>query len=302
MTQIIFGIDVSKHKFDIYSLCTKEEWCIATADMESWLKQNAIENVLMVFEATGIYSKRLGKLCHQHNIAFAQANPRHIRRYAQACGILAKNDRIDAAVIANFAKNCGITKSDHDKLYYEELRDLVTRRQQVSNMITQEKGHVETTDSPIIMKMINANIKTLKVQMKELEKDINTLLKDIKQAEILTSVPGIGTTTAASILAYLPEIGQANRKEIAALAGLAPYVRDSGTLRGKRSIYGGRAQVRRALYMATLVAIKRNPLCKDWYDKLIERGKPFKVAITAVMRKLLLVLNNMCKNETLWQG
>jgi len=300
MTKSIIGVDVSKHAIDCYDSSNDNHSRVGMDEVSQWFdKIEKKSDILVICEATGIYSRRLCRKLNEMNIANTEVNPRHVRRFAQACGIIAKNDKIDAKVIARYAKACDVQSTESVELN-EELRDVVTRRDQLLNMIQLEQGHAETCDSPIIMKMIDNNIKILKKQISVIEEQLQALINKQPKAEIMLSMPGIGNNTVAALLAYMPEIGKINRGQVAALAGLAPYVRDSGTFKGKRSIYGGRAKVRKPLYMAALVATRHNLKYKQQYQKLIQRGKPFKVAITAIMRNMIVTLNNMVKNSQNW--
>lgn len=302
MTIPIIGVDVSKHRYDCFDATSGRAFAVPAQSPESWLGElRERHGALVVFEATGIYSLRLKRALEAEGIACAQTNPRQVRRYAQACGILAKNDRIDAEVIARFAVSCNICPKPAAPAV-PILRALVTRREQLLAMIQAEKGHLETCDEKDLREGIQAHLALLVAQRKILEVQMKEALEADPRAAILTSVPGIGAVTAASLIAHMPELGTLGRSQAAALAGLAPYVRDSGTFKGKRSIYGGRAPIRRALYMAALVAIRRNPTYVNSYADLIKRGKPFKVAITAIMRKMLETLNLMCKHRATWKN
>jgi transposase len=301
MKTAIIGVDISKHRIDYFDCETGKSNTIPFSKTNEW-SNGLNKNNLVVFESTGIYSKRFARILHSNNINYSSVNPRQVRRYAQACGILAKNDRIDARVIASYASVIDVKISNDNMFMHEELRALVIRREQVVGMITTETCHYESCDDKFVKAMITKHINALKKQELLLKDKITEMLANDERAVILCSMPGVGIITAASILAYMPEIGSLNRGQIAALAGLAPYIRDSGNFRGKRAIYGGRANIRRVLYMSALVAIKHNNVYRGRYEKFKKNGKPFKVAITAIMRIMITTLNSMIKNNTSWKN
>jgi transposase len=259
---------------------------------------------LIIVEATGGYQQRLvaDLVAAGHRVAVV--NPRQVRDFAKGLGILAKTDRIDARVIARFGQHVRprTIAENHEK--QEELQQLVTRRRQLIDLRTAETNRQEIPAAKVVQKSLQQVITLLNKQIKALDKQIAELLKSDDhwkhKGNILTSVPGVGDTTASSLLAELPELGRLNRKEISALAGLAPYNRDSGRFHGKRSIHGGRATVRSALYMAALTAKRCNPVIAPFAQRLTDQGKPFKVMMTACMRKLLVILNTLVKNNSMW--
>ena len=237
-------------------------------------------------------------------MSFAVVNPRQIRDFARAMNQLAKTDAIDARVIARFAALMNPTP--HEKLpeNQEKLRSLRTRRNQVVDMLTQEKNRLATQHDPEIRQLIERAIKWYKEQLKEINQQIEQRIEaddSLRQkVALLTSVPGVAMATASALLTEMPELGKLNRREAARLAGLAPVNRDSGKMRGKRMIGGGRRTVRRALYMATLVATRYNPRIRQHYQHLLSQGKKKLVALAACMRKLLLILNNILKTNNPW--
>jgi transposase len=302
MASSIIGIDISKAALDCFDVASGTSSRIATTDCMTWIKElKTRANILVVFEATGVYSTRLGAALAAANIAYAQVNPRHVRRFAQACGILAKNDRIDAQLIARYASACEVKPTTPASGHAQALRQMVARREQLLAMLQAERGNLEACDTLSIVASIQEHITALDAQMKLINKDIDALtVQDARTAHMLT-MPGIGQVVVASLLAHLPELGSLSREQVAALAGLAPYVRDSGNFRGKRAIYGGRPAIRKSLYMAALVAIRHNPTYHARYNALKEKGKPFKVALVAIMRHMLTTLNAMCKNNSSWK-
>ncbi|EDL56200.1 Transposase, IS111A/IS1328/IS1533/IS116/IS110/IS902 [Gimesia maris DSM 8797] len=231
-------------------------------------------------------------------------NPKLIRDFARACGKLEKNDAIDARIIASFGQMMQprtMGKIDRNR---EKLKLLATRREQVQSMITQESNRQQQIEDRQIRAFIQRAIQLYQKQLKKLD---NEMLKVIEadqtmkqKSEILLSAKGVGPATTANLIAGLPELGQLNRQQIAKLVGLAPLVRDSGKFKGQRRTYAGRSQIRRILYMATLVATRWNSRIKAFYLSLLERGKPKKLAITACMRKFITILNSMMKNNQTW--
>jgi transposase len=303
---LVVGIDVSKASLEVADSSAADVWQ-TTNDNEGFnqvvsslpsLKPN-----LIVVEATGRYEADLVSALLANKLPVVVVNPRQVRDFAKAKGILAKTDRIDASVLVSFGE---AVRPEVRELKDEEtqtLQALVTRHQQLVSMLTAEKNRLPGAPPPV-RKDIKAHIQWLEKRLRvtdhqtrlKLEANPNWRAKD----DLLQGVPGIGETTATSLLASLPELGRINRRQIAALVGLAPFNRDSGQFRGKRTIWGGRAQVRCSLYMATISAIRCNPVIRPFYQRLREAGKPPKVAITACMRKLLTILNVMMKNQTTW--
>lgn len=301
------GVDVSKTYWDVAIHGRKKVLRFAAdraggQQLMAWLEEEELTHVCL--EATGGYESLLVSMLHKQGKFISVVNPRQVRDFARARGRLAKTDQIDARVIAEYATLM------QPKLYVkppknqEELRSLRARRRQVSDTLIQEKNRLGTVRGQQATESIQEAIDFHKRQLKELDVQIAELLqKDPKfrqRLKLLTSVPGVGDITAAALMADLPELGTLNRREVARLAGLAPINRDSGTLRGKRMIGGGRATVRKGLYMATLVATKHNAIIRQFYQQLLARGKAKMTALTACMRKLLLILNAMLKENKPW--
>ncbi len=301
------GVDVSKNYWDV-AIHGRKKVLRFTADraggqqLLAWLEEEELTHVCL--EATGGYEALLVSILHKQGKCISVVNPRQVRDFARAQGRLAKTDQIDARVLAEYAT---LMKP---KLYVkpsenqEELRSLRARRRQVSDTLIQEKNRLGTARGEKARESIQEAIDFHKMQLQELGVQIDELIqKDPKLRQclkLLTSVPGVGDITAAALMADLPELGTLNRREVARLAGLAPINRDSGTLRGKRMIGGGRATVRKGLYMATLVATKHNAVIRQFYQQLLARGKAKMTALTACMRKLLLILNAMLKENKPW--
>lgn len=230
-------------------------------------------------------------------------NPRQVRRFAQALGVQAKTDRIDARVIALFAQAVRPEIRPLKDELTMELDAIVSRRRQLQDMLVAEQ-HRRTRAKGSVRKNIDAHIAWLERQVDNVDGDIAKLIQSSpvwrEKEDILDSIKGVGRVTIATVLSALPELGTLSRQAITALVGLAPFARDSGSWRGKRFIAGGRPDVRRALYMAALVASQRNPVLRAFYQGLIARGKPKKLALTATMRKLLIIMNSMLRTKTRW--
>jgi len=306
-TPCFVGIDVSKASLEValrpfgrqQSFSNDDE---GVARLVQWLRIEAPS--LIVLEATGKFEQRVARALAVEGMLFNIINPRQARAFAKAIGILAKTDRIDASVLARFAE---VLQPEARPLKTEEteaLSDLVTRRRQVVEMITAEKNR-QGTASKRIHRDIQTHIRWLEKRLEDLNDDIDELIRKSplwrEKEKLLQSVSGVGPVLVSTLLGALPELGTLNRKQIAALVGVAPFNRESGRYRGKRSILGGRGPVRSVLYMGTLAAIRYNPVIRVFYQRLFEAGKPRKVAITACMRKLLVILNTMIKNGTSWQ-
>ena len=231
-------------------------------------------------------------------------NPRQIREFARATGKLAKTDALDAAAIAHFAEAIHPEPRPLPELKAQELGELVARRRQVIEMMVAERNRGRLLQSARVRKRIDRHLAALQKELTEIETDLDQNIRDTplwrENEDLLKSVPGVGNATARSLLADLPELGRLNRKQIAALVGVAPLNRDSGAWRGRRTIWGGRAAVRSALYMAALVASRRNPAIACFYRRLRGLGKPAKVALAACMRKLLVTLNAILRDRTPW--
>lgn len=309
MSQATFvGIDVSKGSLEIHVLPSGEHLSVnydaagLTTLIQKLKHLSKLQVILM--EATGSYEKRLtAELCAAGLNKVRISNPRYIRDFARSTGRLAKTDTIDAAMIALFAQTFNLESADMPSADEERLKVLVARRQQLIKIRTAENNRLEKASSPRVVSSLRRIIQTLDAEIKDLDQDIDQAIRQSPlwsaKEQSLRQVKGVGPATASQLLAVLPELGNLNRREIASLAGLAPINRDSGKLRGKRMIAGGRASVRKALYMATLVATIYNPTIRIFYNRLLANGKPKKLALTACMRKLLIVLNSTLKNQDL---
>ena len=300
------GIDISKEYLDVAVGGTEREWRAEnnTGGIQRVIKKLKKETaVQVVFEATGGCELELWSKLTEAGLDVSPVNPRQVRDFAKAKGILAKTDRIDARVLAEYGRAMEprvIAFPDT-----QELKELISRRNQISAMITSEKNRIQAVRGKQVRESIVANIQWLEKLLAEIDEDLHKLIKENpewqERVEILKSIPGVGTVTATTLLAEFPELGTLNRHEVAALAGVAPLNRDSGRMRGKRTCWGGRATVRKAVYMAALVGSRYNPVIRGLYQRLIVAGKPKKVALTACMRKLLIILNAMLKHKTMWE-
>ncbi len=303
---VFCGIDVSKDHLDIALLPSGESWSVANdaAGIQLLLgKLGDVSPTLIVLEATAGYEAPVAASLAHAGHAVVVANPRQVRHFARATGQLAKTDRINAAVLALFAER---VRPEPRPLPDEKaalLDALLTRRRQIQDMLTAEKNRLPLAPGPV-QKRIRQHIHYLTRQLDEVDHDIERMIKESPlwrtKDDLLQSVPGIGPVVSRTLIAQLPELGTLSRKEIAALVGVAPLARDSGTLRGRRVVWGGRGAVRSALYMSALVASRRNPVIRAFYLRLVAAGKPRKVALTACMRKLLTILNAIARTQTPW--
>lgn len=302
------GIDVSKEWVDVAVLPGGEEWRV-DRDQDGLdglvVRLRDLAPEVVVMEATGGYEILLVSALGAAGLPVAVVNPRQVRDFARSQGILAKTDRIDAAVIARFGKVSGVKAQPLVTEEARELEGLVARRRQIMQMRTAEQSRRRLA-SAAALQSIDEVIAFLNLQLKEIDDDLGRRLRESplwrEREKLLRSVPGVGPVTTFNLLADLPELGSLDRRAVAALVGVAPLSRDSGQFRGVRSCWGGRAKVRAALYMSTLVAVQRNPVLKEFYERLLKAGKPRKVALTACMRKLLTILNAMLKNGTKWEA
>jgi len=302
------GIDVAKRHWDVAIEGRKSVRRFAAdaeglAELLPWLDQ--VGPTLVCLEATGGYERALRMALHQRGYRVSVVNPRQVRDFARALGQLAKTDAIDAAMIARFAAALAPKPDDPPNPAQERLRALRARRQQVVQSLTQEKNRLGTAPDAETRDSIREAIDFYDRQLQDINNRMAELTGDDpefrRRIDLLVTVPGVGAVTAAGLLAELPELGAMNRGQAAKLVGLAPINRDSGALRGKRMIGGGRTQVRRSLYMATIVATQHNRLIRSHYQQLLRRGKAKMTALVACMRKLLLILNAMLKSQTPWK-
>jgi len=304
----LVGIDVSKDRLDVHLRPSGESFAVARdGDGLAALVERlqALAPALVVMEATGGYETIVASALGAAHLPLAVVNPRQIRAFARATGKLAKTDRLDAAAIAHFAEAIRPPARPIAEPEAQALGELVARRRQVIEMMVAERNRRRTATQRRVLRAIDRHLELLQAELSELEGDIDGAIRNSPawqaDADLLTSVPGIGKATLRTLIAELPELGRLTRRKIAALVGLAPINRDSGTMRGRRTIAGGRSAVRAALFMPAMVASKKNPLIAPYYKKLRAAGKTAKQALTACMRKLLVILNAILRDRKPWQ-
>lgn len=307
------GVDVSKHGLDICILpasASDERKIFAVSNDQAGidslldqLRQSPVE--LVVLEASGRYERPVAAALASAGIVLAVVNPRQARDFAKATGRLAKTDRIDAEILARFAAAVEPRPSILPDEEAQALQAILTRRRQLLEMRTAENDRLGMA-STAVAKRIRAHIKWLDKELSRTDQELDEAVEAstiFKENEaLLRSVPGVGPVLARTLLAELPELGTLSHKRLSALVGVAPFNRDSGTFRGKREVWGGRAPVRATLYMGALVATRHNPVIKEFYERLLAAGKPKKVALVACMRKLLSILNAVLRDRTLYQS
>ena len=300
------GIDVGKFWLDVNRHGFEEVQRFSNA-AEGWGKLilflKELEPAVVAMEATGGYERQAAKALSEIGLAVAVVNPMRVRQFARSMGVLAKTDKIDARIIAHFA-HVTRPKAQLPRTGEEErLAASVERRRQLVVILTAEKNRLSACP-PSLRDDIKDHIEYLEEHILKLEDEIHNLITSDPERKALSeridSVPGIGEVTASTMVAELPELGKLNRQQIAALVGVAPFNRDSGKKRGKRKTTGGRAGVRRTLYMATLSASKHNPVIRPHYQSLLKRGKEKKVALVACMRKMLTIINAMVRKGEMW--
>lgn len=300
------GIDVSRAAWDIAIHGSEERWQVANeeGDLQELAQQLvAMKVTLVVVEASGGLEMLGAAILSEAQVPVAVVNPRQVRRFAQALGHLAKTDKLDAAVNAHFGAVIKPKIRPLPDKMQQELSALLARRGQLVKLRVAEQNRKYGTTG-MVRDSIENIISYLTEEIEEFERQIQTLIRHSllwrEQDALLQSVKGVGPTTAAVLIGQLPELGQLNRQKIAALVGLAPFNQDSGKHKGQRHIWGGRAHVRHALYMATLSAVRHNPALKAFYQRLSSAGKPQKVVLTACMRKLLTILNAVMRDKRPW--
>ena len=263
-----------------------------------------LDPAMVLLEATGGLELPLVAALAAASLPVVVVNPRQVRDFARATGKLAKTDSIDAAVLAHFAEAVRPPVRPLRDAETQILNSMVARRHQVMTMLVSEKNRLRTAISPVLPR-IEAHIAWLEQELGDLDQGLRQTLRQSsvwrEKDDLLRTVPGVGEQVSLTLLAYLPELGTLDRRQIAALVGVAPFNRDSGMMRGRRTVWGGRAQVRATLYMGTLVASRHNPLIRTFYQRLLTAGKPKKVALVACMRKLLTILNSMIKHHSPWR-
>jgi transposase len=304
-TQFV-GIDVSKAQLDVAVRPSGETWTVAhdEAGLSGLVARlHTLAPALIVVEATGGWEVALVGALAAALLPVAVVNPRQVRDFARSTGTLAKTDRLDAQSLAHFAEALRPQPRSLPNGQAQELSALLQRRRQLVDMLTAEKNRLPLAARRIRLQL-QTHIAWLQRQISQFDDDLRELLRSSPlwrdKEDLLRSAPGVGPVLATTLVAALPELGTLTRQQIAALVGVAPLNRDSGTLRGRRTVWGGRAQVRTVLYMSTLVAVRHNPVLAAFYQRLRAAGKAPKVALTACMRKLLTILNAMLKHHTRW--
>ena len=312
MSAFSAGLDVSKDGLDLATLGDGEAVVASRRfdntpagcrELVKFLAAVAVERI--VLEATGGYERTAVAELAAAGLPVVVVNPRQVRDFAKALGLLAKTDRLDAEVLARFAQRIRPELRplpDENALI---LRDLLARRAQLIEMRTMESNRLKQTHTEQVAVDLRASIAFLERRLRSLDDELDDRLRQSpvwqEKVDLLQTVPGVGPQTARTLVVELSELGACSHQAIAALAGLAPMNRDSGEFRGRRMIVGGRPSVRRALYMAALAASRHNPIIRLHYEKLRRAGKPFKVALVACMRKLLIILNAMLRNRSSWK-
>ena len=304
---LFVGIDVAKDSLDAYVLPEGRRGT-TTNDRQGFRELLVLlppaGECLVVVEATGGYQRALVAELIAAGHQVAVVNPRQVRDCARGLNLLAKTDRLDAQVIARFGQQVQPRPAQKIPEKQDRLEQLVVRRRQLIELRTAEKCRLETASTKVVIKSVRSMIEQLDKFIRQIEKELSELIESDDQlqcrAAALQTAPGVGAITAATLVAELPELGRLNRQEISALVGVAPFNRDSGKFHGRRAIWGGRAAVRSALYMATLTARRFNPVIRDFAQRLEAAGKPFKVVMVACMRKLLVILNTILKNNSVW--
>ena len=305
---IVVGIDVARAELVVALRPTPDTWTVANDDagvVELVRRLRPLHPTLVVLEATGGYERAVVAALASAALPLVVANPRQVRDFARATGQLAKTDQVDAQVLALFAERIHPEPRPLADPATQALNALVTRRRQLIDMLTAERNRLGQVAAPPVRRDLQRHIRWLERRLTDLDRDLDATIQASPvwrtKENLLQSVPGVGPIVSRTVLGALPELGTLTHKQIAALAGVAPMARDSGRWRGHRRVFGGRATVRAALYMAALVAARHNPSIRGFYQRLVAAGKPNKVALTACMRKLLTILNAMVKSNTAWR-
>lgn len=310
-TNAFAGIDVSKDWLDVHIRTSGE------LSGDAFRVPNNVEGVqeaaermksaavgLVVMESTGRLEYLAASVIGSSGLNVAVVNPARVRDFARASGRLAKTDAVDAAALAHFAEAMGPEPTSLPGPEEQALREMVDRRRELTRMVTAEQNRLRRISGRSVRRRIQAHVRWLKDELKRTDKEIKAATdanQEWRQKEqLLTSVPGVGQVTARTVIAELPELGKLDRKQIASLTGVAPFNRDSGLMRGRRTVFGGRGAVRAVLYMAALAARRFNPGLKAFYERLVSAGKPPKVALVALMRKLITLMNAIARRQTPW--
>ena len=312
---VYVGIDVAKAQVDVAVRPTGQRWTISNDEpgiRELVSRLRALEPAMVVLEASGgLELPSVSALAAaspwraETSLPVVIVNPRQVRDFARATGTLAKTDALDAAVLAHFADAVRPAVRPLRDAETQVLNSLVARRHQVIAILVAEKNRLGSAISAVRPR-IEAHIAWLEQELNDIDEGLRQTLRQSpvwrEKDDILRTVPGVGEQLSLTLLAHLPELGTLDRRQVAALVGVAPFNRDSGTMRGKRRVWGGRSRVRAVLYMGTLAASRFNPVIRDFYQRLLAAGKPKKVALVACMRKLLVILNSMLKQRSPWRA
>jgi transposase len=309
MEQPSVGVDVAKERLDVHVRPEGERFTVPADEggLQELVRQlQRVGPGVVVLEATGGYEVPVAAALAAAGVPVAIVNPRQVRDFARAIGRLAKMDALDAETLARFGEAVRPAVRPLPDAQTQVLGELVVRRRQLVEMLAAESNRHRQARAPQVRQRIGSHLEWLRAALRDLERELRAAVRGTPiwraREELLRSVPGIGDVTAQTLMAELPELGQLDRRQIAALVGVAPLNRDSGSLRGRRMIGGGRATVRAVLYMAALTAIRLNPVIAAQYRRLVAAGRPAKVALVAAMRKLLVVVNAMVRDGRRWQS
>ena len=301
------GIDVAKAGMDVAARPSDERWSISndeTGIRQPVSRLKTLEPAIVVLEASGGLELPLVAALAVEAMPVVVVNPRQVRDFARATGKLAKTDTLDAAVLAYFGEAVRPPVRPLRDSETQLLHSLVTRRHQLVTMLVSEKNRLSTAATVAVRPSIESHIEWLERELNDLDSDLRQTIRRSpvwrEKDDLLRTVPGVGEQVSLTLLAYLPELGTLDHRQIAALVGVAPFNRDSGTMRGRRTVWGGRAKVRASLYMGALTASRWNPVIRDFYQRLLAAGKPKKVALTACIRELIVLLNSILKHRSPW--
>ena len=307
-TVFFVGIDVSKAVLDVHVRPAGQSSRFGNDragwdDLVAWLSSFTVERVVM--EASGGYERKAAHALQRSGLHVCVVNPRRVRDFAGACGILAKTDRLDATVLAHFAQVFDPPAAPQPDEAEAKLAQYATTRDALVANRTRLSNQIGLSEDPELVVLLQEILETLESKLGDLDRLIQARIREKAELhtryEQLQSVPGIGPVAAVSLLAFMPELGKVSRRAVAALVGVAPFARESGTLKGQRRIAGGRAQVRRALFMASLSAVRFNPILKPFYQRLVKAGSSKKKALIACARKLITILNAMVRDQNQWK-
>lgn len=306
------GIDVGKLSLEFYLPINHKNHQISNNAqgfsnlLEYLSKHYQLSDVMLVFEPTGGYEKELEKYCIDKDIKYIKVHPSKARHYAKAIGLLAKTDKIDCKLLSDYALHFNLQPQpiNYNSHSQQKLVSLIKRRNQLMVMENQEYSRLETESDDTITESIEAHIRYLQQETKLIHQQVTAFCKEDKEIydkiSKLTSIPGVGNILAIATICHAPELGHIPINKLTSLIGLAPFARESGSYKGRRSIFGGRAYLRKILYMASVASLRVNKTLKDFYDRLIANHKPAKLALVAVMRKLLAIMHSIIKNDSHW--